>query len=80
MSVKPGPKGDDSQGDTSAWGLAMGAGMEIAVSVLAGFFLGLWLDKKLGTTPWLMIAGALSGICVGLYQLVKVAARRGSGS
>ena len=31
-------------------------GFTMAASVLVGYFLGNYLDKKLGTEPWLMIA------------------------
>jgi len=54
----------------------MGAGTELVVSVLAGFFLGQWLDKKLNASPWLMLAGTFTGITIGLYHLIKAANSR----
>jgi len=54
----------------------LGAGTELVVSVLAGFLVGQWLDGKWGTGPWLMLLGALSGIGIGLYQLIRVSAKR----
>lgn len=60
----------------SPWAFALGAGTELVVSVLAGFLAGQWLDGRLGTGPWLMLAGALAGISLGLYQLIRTAASR----
>jgi ATP synthase protein I len=33
--------------------------------------LGWWLDKKLATSPWLLVGGALFGIGVGFYAFFK---------
>ncbi len=46
-------------------------GMTLAVSVLAGFFLGYWLDGKLGTRPMLAIFGAFIGGTGGFINLVR---------
>jgi ATP synthase protein I len=37
-------------------------GLEIALSIVVGLFGGTWLDKKLGTTPWLTIIGLAYGL------------------
>lgn len=60
----------------SPWAIAFGAGSEIVVSVLGGFFLGQWLDGKFGTEPWLMMLGSILGITLGLYQLIKATTKR----
>jgi len=71
------PRPEDKQHpDYGAWGFAMSIGWELLVSVLGGFFVGQWLDKKLKTSPWLVIAGSLFGISVGLYRLIKIANER----
>lgn len=44
----------------------------ILVSVGIGMGLGLWLDGKLGTTPWLAIVLTLLGLASGLYESVKL--------
>ena len=75
-----GPKESDPDQDDrpNPLGVAMGAGAELVVFALLGFFAGQWLDKKLKTGPWLMLVGAMGGITVGLYQLIKATAiRRG---
>lgn len=38
-----------------------GLGMQFAVTLLLFVGAGIWLDKKLGTEPWLLIAGVLLG-------------------
>ena len=46
-------------------------GWSIAISVALGTFAGYWLDNKFGTTPWLLIVGALLGIAAGFVELVR---------
>lgn len=46
-------------------------GTEFAVTVALGTLLGYWLDKKYSSTPWLLIAGALGGFALGLYNLIR---------
>ena len=77
MSGDPvGPDAKQDKANKSAISFALGAGTELVVSVLLGFLAGQWLDKKLGSGPWLMLGGAFLGITVGLYQLVRAAQKR----
>lgn len=46
-------------------------GLELAAAVLLGFWGGWWLDKKLGTAPWLMLAGAAGGLAAGFYLVAR---------
>lgn len=46
-------------------------GLELAVAVLAGFWGGYWLDNRLGSAPWLMLAGAAAGLGGGFYLVVR---------
>lgn len=46
-------------------------GLTLAVMVLVCFFLGYWLDGKLGTTPLLAIIGAFVGAGGGFFNLVR---------
>ncbi len=59
------------------WGELGGIGPLLVASVLVGAFLGSWLDGKLGTTPWLLVAGTLLGTAAGFVQLVKLLQRIG---
>lgn len=58
------------QGKDNYWNYAQ-IGLELAAAVLAGFWGGYWLDKKLGTAPWLMLLGAAFGMAAGFYLVAK---------
>jgi F0F1-type ATP synthase assembly protein I len=45
--------------------------------VLLGLGVGYWLDQRLGTSPWLLLLGALLGIGAALYQFFKTVAGLG---
>lgn len=50
-------------------------GIQLAVSALAGLFVGYWLDNRFGTSPWCIMAGSTVGIAAGLYYAVRQALR-----
>jgi len=52
----------------------LGMGTMLAAALLLGVGAGYWLDRWLGTSPWLLLAGALLGIFSGLFQLFKTVA------
>ena len=54
-------------------------GGTIAGCMALGVALGWWLDKELGTKPWLLLAGSLLGMTSGFYHFFKVVLRRGVG-
>ena len=62
-----GPRGD-AEGGTSGGQLA-GHGMTFVVAVLGGLYLGQWLDRMLGTTPWLLIVGVFLGAGASFYSM-----------
>lgn len=78
MSVDP-TEPDEKQDRANPWAVAFGAGAELAALVLLGSVAGQWLDGKLGTGPWLLILGAMSGITAGLYQLIRSSSQRRRG-
>jgi ATP synthase protein I len=49
----------------------MGVGLQFAASILLFLFLGMWLDKRLGTAPWLLIAGVFLGGTAGFYSIYR---------
>jgi ATP synthase protein I len=63
----PDPRGDGQEG-TSA-GQFAGHGMTFVVAILGGLYLGQWLDRKLGTAPWLLIAGVFVGAGASFYSM-----------
>jgi F0F1-type ATP synthase assembly protein I len=50
-------------------------GLEMALSVLFGTLAGQWLDGKLGTSPWLLIAGVFFGAAAAGRFLWRAARR-----
>lgn len=47
-------------------------GLEIAAAIGIGYFGGQFLDRKLGTTPWLTWVGFAAGIGAAIKALVRV--------
>jgi ATP synthase protein I len=75
MSVQPTDpsRGPQEADKVNVWSFALGAGTELVVCVLGGCAAGYFADRWLGTSPWLLLFGILSGIGLGLYQLIKAA-------
>jgi len=46
-------------------------GLELAAAVLLGFWAGYQLDKKLGTSPWLLLGGSAGGMAAGFYVVAR---------
>lgn len=47
-------------------------GVQFALSVVAGWFLGDYFDEKWETSPWLALGGLVAGFIGGLYNLIRV--------
>jgi ATP synthase protein I len=56
----------------TALGRAMGAGIEFAAAIGIGMAIGYWLDRWLGTDPWLMLAFLALGFAAGLRNLLRL--------
>jgi ATP synthase protein I len=53
-------------------------GLEFGLSLLLGLFAGRWLDRELGTGPWLALLGFGFGVAAGyraVYRAAKAANR-----
>ena len=50
-------------------------GTEFAVSEIICAGAGYWLDQRFGTSPWLLVAGAVAGFALGLYQVIRGAGK-----
>lgn len=44
-------------------------GMDLAISVIAGFFGGRYLDGLFGTAPLFLLVGFLVGLAAGIYSI-----------
>ncbi len=63
------PEKNDKQ--FSALGLAWNLGYTIAVPLVVLALAGRYLDKKLGTSPWILLAGILLSIAVSSWLVYK---------
>jgi ATP synthase protein I len=57
------------------WAAALrltGIGFYIAACILLGILTGLWLDNKLGTSPWFLVGGLLVGLVVAIYGVYRM--------
>jgi F0F1-type ATP synthase assembly protein I len=61
-----GPKGGEQGTSVAAYA---GHGMTFVVATLGGLYLGQWLDRRLGTTPWLLILGVFLGAGASFYSM-----------
>ena len=46
-------------------------GLTVALSIFIGLFIGVYLDKRFGTNPWLMLIGLGFGIAAAFSNIVK---------
>lgn len=58
-------------GVLQALALTTTIGMELAISVVLGYYGGKFLDTKLATGPWLMLAGVILGLAAGILGVYK---------
>ena len=69
----PAPK---NAGDNDPnWGRHVGVGLQMLVGVGLGIFVGNWLDRKYGWSPWGMFVCTMLGLAAGMYLLIKDAIR-----
>jgi ATP synthase protein I len=48
-----------------------GAGLQFAATIVAFMFLGIWLDKRLGSSPWLVLICVFLGAGAGFYSIYR---------
>ena len=73
------PDGSHSEGgDARGWARAireaaplLGLGTTLAVTVLAGFGAGYWLDERLSTRPVFVLLGSALGVGAAMYYFVR---------
>lgn len=67
--LRPNPGGEP--GGASDFGRYATLGLQYALTIAALTWLGWWLDGRWGTTPWLLVAGAVLGFVAGFVNLVR---------
>lgn len=64
------PDGKGADAGTSITQFA-GVGLQFALSILVFVYAGQWLDRKLGTAPWLLLAGVFVGGAGSFYSMYR---------
>lgn len=49
-----------------------GMGWYVAVCVVVGFLLGLWVDDMLGSAPLFMVIGIMLGVLLAFYGIYRM--------
>ena len=70
-SNPPPDAGPDRKGDEKgvSGGEFAGLGLQFVIALLGGLYGGQWLDRRLGTTPWLSIIGMFLGASLAFYSM-----------
>jgi F0F1-type ATP synthase assembly protein I len=63
--------GADRRPATKQAGEVLGVGMQFAGAIILFLFLGMWLDARLGTEPWLLLIGVLVGAVAGFASMYR---------
>jgi len=48
-----------------------GVGLQFAATIVAFMFAGIWLDRRLGTSPWFVILCVFLGAGTGFYSIYR---------
>ena len=64
------PKAGGADGGTSITQFA-GVGLQFALSILVFVYVGNWLDRKLGTAPWLLLVALFVGAGGSFYSMYR---------
>jgi len=70
-------KPEDGIGGAKDIYLVTTVGLQIVISVLIGFGMGLWIDRWLGTKPWFMLLFILLGLVAGFLNVYRVVIQSG---
>jgi ATP synthase protein I len=66
-----GPPGGKGAGGGPSVAEFAGVGLQFAVSILVFVFVGQWLDRKLGTAPWMLMLGVFLGAGASFYSMYR---------
>jgi len=50
-------------------------GLELGLAVILGLLFGMWLDRRLGTEPWMMLVFLVFGLIAGFRNVLRAVAR-----
>lgn len=64
---------DDTKNMLRQLGMASTIGIQLVVSIFVGLAIGVWLDSRLGTFPWLALLFMVLGIVAGFLNYYRFA-------
>ena len=68
-SARRSVEGEKEDGSRSA---LMGLGLQFVIVILVCLYAGMWLDRKLGSGPWMLVLGVVVGASAGFYSMYHV--------
>jgi len=71
MAQSSGPRKPVKRGDIPDAGQYASVGLQFAVGILVFTFAGSWLDRRLGTSPWLLLAGVALGFGLSSFWIYR---------
>ena len=69
--LSAGPPGGKGAKDGPSAAQFAGVGLQFALSILVFLYAGQWLDRKLGTAPWLLLVGVFVGGAGSFYSMYR---------
>jgi len=54
---------------------ASSVGLELGLAVIIALLFGMWLDRRLGTEPWMMLLFLCFGLIAGFRNVLRAVAR-----
>jgi ATP synthase protein I len=54
---------------------ASSVGLELGISVIVGLLFGMWLDRQIGTSPWMMLLFLVFGLIAGFRGMFRAVRR-----
>jgi F0F1-type ATP synthase assembly protein I len=73
MTGEAGGRGRDGRRGAAVPSLGeyAGVGVQFALTIVAFMFAGMWLDRALGSSPWLLILFVFGGASAGFYSIYR---------
>ena len=69
---EPGSEKTPSPADSGAgYGAVAGMGLQFAISIVVFLLAGQWLDRKLGTAPWMLMLFVFLGAGGSFYSIYR---------
>jgi len=64
---------EDRKALSTAWAQMLQLGITAIACIICGILIGYWLDRWLGTTPWLLLLFSLLGCVAAIKAMIDLA-------